>query len=167
MDFYKIEYINTFIICLAIIGIVTSSVSTLYTNVEGIISGYSITVGSFLLLFILTFVDLIKKNISTSQIVSLLFAIFVLIVICSALLILNLKNKKAIKEGKVAKEYYIYNSIITLFIIIQTLILLNNISNISKIDTTGFSMISTIIGLINLIFVSYMFIILILFSTDG
>jgi len=167
MDFYKIEYINTFIICLAIIGIVTSSVSTLYTNVEGIISGYSITVGSFLLLFILTFVDLIKKNISTSQIVSLLFAIFVLIVICSALLILNLKNKKAIKEGKVAKEYYIYNSIVTLFIIIQTLILLNNISNISKIDTTGFSMISTIIGLINLIFVSYMFIILILFSTDG
>jgi len=37
MDFYKIEYINTFIICLAIIGIVTSSTSTLYTNVEGII----------------------------------------------------------------------------------------------------------------------------------
>jgi hypothetical protein len=167
MDFYKIEYINTFIICLAIIGIVTSSVSTLYTNVEGIISGYSITAGSFLLLFILTFVDLIKKNISTSQIVSLLFAIFVLIVICSALLILNLKNKKAIKEGKVAKEYYIYNSIVTLFIIIQTLILLNNISNISKMDTTGFSMISTIIGLINLIFVSYMFIILTFFSTDG
>ena len=167
MDFYKIEYINTFIICLAIIGIVTSSASTLYTNVEGIISGYSITVGSFLLLFILTFIDLIKKTISTSQIVSLLFAIFVLIVICSALLILNLKNKKAIKEGKVAKEYYIYNSIVTLFIIIQTLILLNNISNISKMDTTGFSMISTIIGLINLIFVSYMFVILILFSTDG
>ena len=68
MDFYKIEYINTFIICLAIIGIVTSSASTLYTNVEGIISGYSITVGSFLLLFILTFIDLIKKSISMSQI---------------------------------------------------------------------------------------------------
>ena len=167
MDFYKIEYINTFIICLAIIGIVTSSASTLYTNVEGIISGYSITAGSFLLLFILTFVDLIKKNISTSQIVSLLFAIFVLIVICSALLILNLKNKKAIKEGKVAKEYYTYNSIVTIFIIIQTLILLNNISNISKMDTTGLSMVSTIIGLINLIFVSYMFVILMLFSTDG
>lgn len=164
MDFYKIEYINTFIICLAIIGIVTSSASTLYTNVEGIISGYSITVGSFLLLFILTFIDLIKKTISTSQIVSLLFAIFVLIVICCALLILNLKNKKAIKEGKVAKEYYTYNSIVTIFIIIQTLILLNNIS---KMDTTGLSMVSTIIGLINLIFVSYMFVILMLFSTDG
>ena len=141
MDFYKIEYINTFIICLASIGIVTSSASTLYTNVEGIISGYSITVGSFLLLFILTFIDLIKKTISTSQIVSLLFAIFVLIVICCALLILNLKNKKAIKEGKVAKEYHTYNSIVTIFIIIQTLILLNNISNISKMDTTGLSMV--------------------------
>ena len=167
MDFYKIEYINTFIICLAIIGIVTSSTSTLYTNVEGIISGYSITVGSFLLLFILTFIDLIKKTIPISQIISLLFAIFVLIVICSALLILNFKNKKAIKQGKVAKEYYTYNSIVTVFIIIQTLILLNNTSNISKMDTTGLSMISTIIGLINLIFVSYMFVILILFSTDG
>ena len=63
MEFYKIEYINTFIICLAIIGIITSSTSTLYNNVEGIISGYSITVGSFLLLFILSFVDLIKKNV--------------------------------------------------------------------------------------------------------
>ena len=167
MDFYKIEYINTFIICLAIIGIVTSSASTLYTNVEGIISGYSITVGSFLLLFISTFIDLIKKTISTSQIVSLLFAIFVLIVICSALLILNLKNKKAIKQGNVAKEYYTYNSIVSIFIIIQTLILLNNISNISKMDTTALSMVSTIIGLINLIFVSYMFVILMLFSTDG
>ena len=167
MDFYKIEYINTFIICLAIIGIVTSSASTIYTNVEGIISGYSITVGSFLLLFISTFIDLIKKTISTSQIVSLLFAIFVLIIICSALLILNLKNKKAIKQGNVAKEYYTYNSIVTIFIIIQTLILLNNISNISKMDTIGLSMVSTIIGLINLIFVSYMFVILTLFSTDG
>lgn len=167
MDFYKIEYINTFIICLAIIGIVTSSASTIYTNVEGIISGYSITVGSFLLLFISTFIDLIKKTISASQIVSLLFAIFVLIIICSALLILNLKNKKAIKQGNVAKEYYTYNSIVTIFIIIQTLILLNNISNISKMDTIGLSMVSTIIGLINLIFVSYMFVILTLFSTDG
>jgi len=167
MDFYKIEYINTFIICLAIIGIVTSSASTLYTNVEGIISGYSITVGSFLLLFISTFIDLIKKTISTSQIVSLLFAIFVLIVICSALLILNLKNKKAIKQGNVAKEYYTYNSIVSIFIIIQTLILLNNISNISKMDTIGLSFVSIIIGLINLIFVSYMFVILTLFSTDG
>jgi hypothetical protein len=34
-------------------------------------------------------------------------------------------------------------------------------------DTTGLSMVSTIIGLINLIFVSYMFVILMLFSTDG
>lgn len=167
MDFYKIEYINTFIICLAIIGIVTSSTSTLYTNVEGIISGYSITVGSFLLLFILSFIDLIKKTISTSQIVALLFSIFVLIIICCALLILNFKNKKAIKEGKVAKEYYTYNSIVTIFIIIQTLILLNNISNISKMNTTALSIVSSIIGLINLIFVSYMFTILIFFSTDG
>lgn len=167
MDFYKIEYINTFIICLAIIGIVTSSISTLYTNIDGIITGHSMTVGSFALLFILTFINLIKKTISTSQIITLLFAIFVLIVICSALLILNLKHKKAIEQGKVAKEYYTYNSIVTILIILQTLILLNNISNISKTDTTGLSMVSTIIGLINIIFVTYMFVILILFSTDG
>jgi len=167
MQFYKLEYINTFIISLAIIGIVTTSISTLYTNLEGIISGYSITVGSFILLFILTFVDLIKKTIPINQIVTLLFAIFILIIICSALLILNLKNKKAIKEGKVAKEYYTYNSIVTIFIIIQTLLLLNNTSNISNFDTTGLSMVSIIIGLINAIFVSYMFVILMLFSTDG
>ena len=167
MDFYKIEYINTFIICLAIIGIVTSSTSTLYINVEGIISGYSITLGSFIFLFILTFIDLIKKNIPPSQVITLLFAIFVLIVICSALLILNLKKKREIQEGKVAKEYYTFNSIVTIAIIIQTLILLNNISNISKINTSELSIISTIIGLINMIFVSYMYVILILFSTDG
>ena len=167
MDFYKIEYINTFIICLAIIGIVTSSASTLYTNVEGIISGYSITIGSFLMLFILSFIDLIKKNIPSTQVISLLFAIFVLIIICSALLILNIKKKREIKEGNVAKEYYTFNSIVTILIIIQTLILLNNISNISKINTIGLSMVSTIIALINMIFISYMYVILILFSTDG
>jgi len=167
MDFYKIEYINTFIICLAIIGIITSSTSTIYTNIEGIISGYSITVGSFLLLFILSFIDLIKKNVPFSQVITLLFAIFTLIIICTALLVLNSKNKKEIKEGKVAKEYYTFNSIVTILIIIQTLILLNNISNISKMDTSGLSLVSTIIGLINMIFVSYMYVILILFSTDG
>jgi hypothetical protein len=167
MDFYKIEYINTFIICLAIIGIITSSTSTLYTNIEGIISGYSITVGSFLLLFILSFIDLIKKNVPSSQVITLLFAIFTLIIICSALLILNLKKKREIKEGKVAKEYYTFNSVVTILIIIQTLILLNNISNTTKSNTTGLSMVSTIIGVINMIFVSYMYVILILFSTDG
>ena len=167
MEFYKIEYINTFIICLAIIGIVTSSTSTLYTNIQGIISGYSITIGSFLLLFILSFIDLIKKNVPSSQVISLLFAIFTLIIICSALLILNFKKKREIKEGKVAKEYYTFNSVVTILIIIQTLILLNNISNTTKSNTTGLSMVSTIIGIINMIFVSYMYIILILFSTDG
>ena len=167
MDFYKLEYINIFIICLAIIGIITSSISTLYTNVEGIISGYTINVGSFLLLFILTFVDLIKKNIPTSQILLLLFAIFVLIVLCIALLILNINKKNSIKEGKVAKEYYTYNSIVTIIIIIQTFMLLNIITNISKMNTTGLSMVSIILGLINAIFVSYMYVILILFSTDG
>ena len=167
MDFYKIEYINRFIICLAIIGIITSSTSTLYTYVDGIISGYSITVGSFLLLFILTFIDLIKKNVRTSQVITLLFAIFALILLCGALLFLNLKKKNEIKEGKVAKEYYTFNSIVTILIIIQTLIILNNISNISKMDTSGLSIVSTIIGVINMIFVSYMYIILILFSTDG
>ena len=53
MELYKLESINIFIICLAIIGIITSSASTLYTNIQGIISGYSITIGSFLILFII------------------------------------------------------------------------------------------------------------------
>lgn len=167
MEFYKIEYINRFIICLAIIGIVTSSASTLYTNVEGIITGYTITVGNFLLLFILSFIDLIKKSIPISRIIALLFSIFILIVTCTSLLIINLKNKQTIKEGKVAKEYYTFNSIVTILIIIQILILLNNISNISKIDTIGLSMVSSILGIINMIFISYIYVILNLFSTDG
>lgn len=167
MEFYKIESINTFIICLAIIGIITSSASTLYTNIQGIISGYSITIGSFLLLFILSFIDFIKKNVSTTQITSLLFAIFLNIIINGALLILNVKHKKEIKNGKVAKEYYTYNSIVTIFMIIQTLLILNNVSNISKMDTTGLSLASSVIALINIIFVAYMYVILILFSTDG
>ena len=81
--------------------------------------------------------------------------------------ILNVKHKKEIKNGKVAKEYYTYNSIVTIFTIIQTLLLLNNVKNISKNDTTGMSLASIVIGLINIIFVSYMYVILILFSTDG
>lgn len=167
MDFYKIETINTFIICLAIIGIITSSISTLYTNIEGIISGYSITSFSFIILFLLSFIDFIKKKIPVSQIISLLFATFVLIIICIALLFLNYKERSNIKNGKVAKEYYMYNSIVTVLIIVQTLLLLNNISNIEKFNTMGLSMISIILGIINMILVSYMFIILILFSTDG
>ena len=167
MDFYKIETINTFIICLAIIGIITSSISTLYTNVQGIISGYSITSFSFTILFLLTFIDFIKKKIPVGQIVSLLFGIFILIIICFGLLFLNYKERNNIKNGKVAKEYYMYNSIVTVVIIVQTLLLLNNVSNIEKYNTMGMSMISVILGLINLILVSYMYIILILFSTDG
>ena len=130
--------------------------------------------------------DNIKNSIfNISKIITTtLFPVLLLICILLWIIIINTQFYSKINKGLVSKTYGDFNSVSTIFIIIQLALvfkyILNKISYIknnsnennieeSKLDalTTQISYISYIMGLFNIIFIGSMHIILEYYSTDG
>ena len=130
--------------------------------------------------------DNIKNNVLNifKIITTTLFPVLLLISILLWIIIINIQFYVKINKGLVSKTYGDFNSVSTIFIIIQLALvfkyILNKITYIkskmtgdsiesSKLDalTTQISYISYIMGLFNIIFIGSMHIILEYYSTDG
>lgn len=130
--------------------------------------------------------DNIKNNIFNifKIIISTLFPVILLIGILLWVIIINIQFYTKINKGLISKTYGDFNSVLTILILIQLVLvfkyILNKIAYIkstmnaniieeSKLDafTTQISYISYIMGLFNIIFIGSMHIILEYYSTDG
>lgn len=117
-------------------------------------------------------------------IISTLFPVILLIGILLWVIIINIQFYTKINKGLISKTYGDFNSVLTILILIQLVLvfkyILNKIAYIkstmnaniieeSKLDafTTQISYISYIMGLFNIIFIGSMHIILEYYSTDG
>lgn len=133
-------------------------------------TGYIVTgMGLLFLIILSTFFSVDNKQGQGENIKNVItgsLPVFLSLIVVSYILLLNVKFKERLIEGKVADEYFSYLSFFSIMFMIQIITLSKYIKTLGKSQNQAGSVVYAL-ALVNILIIGIMNIILSFFSTDG
>ena len=133
-------------------------------------TGYLVTgMGLLFLIILSTFFSVENKKNEGENIKNIItgtLPVFLSLIVVSYILLLNVKFKERLIQGKVADEYFFYLSFFSIMFMIQIITLSKYIKTLEKSENQVDSVVYAL-SLVNILIIGIMNIILSFFSTDG